>query len=96
MHKTDDGLQNCLGAIQIRESLMQLDPADARYKSALAADYIAASGVARAAGQRKTASEFVGRARAILESLLRLDPANTLAARQLRRISKTERPGADR
>jgi len=94
IHKTDDGLQNSLDAVQIRESLMQLDPADARYKAALASDYIAASGVARAAGQRKTASEFVDRARAMLESLLRLDPANALRRSSTTAYQQNGAPGS--
>jgi hypothetical protein len=44
-------------------------------------------------GQTEAAMDFYDRSRAILGSLLRIDPLNALAARQLRKTQDRRRPG---
>jgi eukaryotic-like serine/threonine-protein kinase len=93
MGRTEEALQDSLAAVSIRESLAQLDQGDARYKASLAASYITIADLMKSRGQTEAAMDFYDRSRAILGSLLRIDPLNALAARQLRKTQDRRRPG---
>jgi hypothetical protein len=42
--RTGEALQNCMNALDIRESLAKLDPNDARYRRSLARNYVSLRG----------------------------------------------------
>jgi eukaryotic-like serine/threonine-protein kinase len=88
MKKIDEALQNCNKAISIRETLVALDPDDARYMRSLASTYIETADAFAHRNAPQQATEYYRHAVVIQSTLLERDPFNALIAAEYARAKR--------